>query len=85
MSRKTLVNLGFVRQVTFGSLAQEKTRTVLINGTWKKAAGEGEGRREGEGWSGKKGRVGREGKGKREREWEVNERRGWESKEREGG
>ncbi|KAK4291278.1 hypothetical protein Pmani_018624 [Petrolisthes manimaculis] len=39
VSRKTLINLGFVRQVTFGSLAQEKARTVLVNGAWKKAAG----------------------------------------------
>ncbi|XP_071540162.1 uncharacterized protein [Panulirus ornatus] len=39
VARKTLINLGFVRQVTYGNLAEEKTRTVLINGAWKKAAG----------------------------------------------
>ncbi|KAK8747388.1 hypothetical protein OTU49_016787, partial [Cherax quadricarinatus] len=39
VTKKTLINLGFVRQVTYGSLAEEKTRTVLINGAWKKAAG----------------------------------------------
>nr|XP_045609480.1 uncharacterized protein LOC123765089 [Procambarus clarkii] len=39
VNKKTLINLGFVRQVTYGSLAEEKTRTVLINGAWKKAAG----------------------------------------------
>ncbi|XP_042858369.1 uncharacterized protein LOC122244511 [Penaeus japonicus] len=39
VTKKTLVNLGFVRQVTYGSLAEERTRTVLVNGAWKKAAG----------------------------------------------
>ncbi|CAL4090763.1 unnamed protein product, partial [Meganyctiphanes norvegica] len=39
VSKKTLINLGFVRQVTYGSLAEERSRTVLINGAWKKAAG----------------------------------------------
>lgn len=27
-------------QVTYGNLAEEKARTVLINGAWKKAAGQ---------------------------------------------
>ncbi|XP_064094040.1 uncharacterized protein LOC135206630 isoform X1 [Macrobrachium nipponense] len=39
VTKKTLINLGFVRQVIYGSLAEEKSRTVLINGAWKKAAG----------------------------------------------
>lgn len=39
VAKKTLINLGFVRQVIYGSLAEEKSRTVLINGAWKKAAG----------------------------------------------
>ncbi|XP_076034048.1 uncharacterized protein LOC143020942 isoform X2 [Oratosquilla oratoria] len=39
ITRKLLINLGFVRQVMYGSLTEEQSRTVLLNGKWKKAAG----------------------------------------------
>ncbi|XP_064093912.1 uncharacterized protein LOC135206466 [Macrobrachium nipponense] len=38
VTKKTLINLGFVRQVIYGSLAEEKSRTVLINGALEESS-----------------------------------------------
>ncbi|KAL7641342.1 UNVERIFIED_CONTAM: hypothetical protein RMT77_008481 [Armadillidium vulgare] len=39
VTKKTLINLGFVRHVNYGRLSEEKSRTLLMDGAWKKAAG----------------------------------------------